>query len=1194
MAEERAIVYKVTYQGVDRIIGSEKAIRDEIKKTKAERDKIASDSKISSSERVKQLDRQNNKLSELQASQVALRKGDRKRKDEALSNSKSLVNEYDRQGAKLRVIRSELKSLSVKRELGLDFDVKRFDDLNKEVAELDGLLKRVDANAGQFQRNVGNYPDVLRGVGTALGALGLGIGFNEILVGLRSGVESTINFSASLSDLSAITGITGDRLKSLEKDINSLTTVQLNSGEQIKTSSSDIAEAYKLIGSAKPELLENEEALKALAKEAIILSKASGDDLATSASNLGEALNFLNIPAEESTRLVNALAAASQKGAKEIPFVNAALAKFGGLASSFKIEPEESIAAIETLGKVIPEASSVGTNLRNVLLVLNKEAQTNGRVFNSISEELGFYGDKVNDAVFLEEKFGKQNLLAAQTLIAQRDSLEELTTSITGTNTAYDQASIKSDNLATDVQNLSKSIQGGLKDLVSARTEGLRPFIRALTELIPKLVKNIDLILKIGLGIGIIAKRALLATTITKVWAASIALINAPLNIYRNRLILATLAQQRFNAATKANVLGAIIVAVTAAYLAYESFADNVDKVSKSQLKLNKTISDTNVELVKEERQVKSLFDVLKSDTASRKEQQGAREDLLRLYPDYLKGINLETASVKQLDDAQNKLVSSIRAATIERRRSEAIGELVDKQIRLERELNDAIKERSNITNDALQDSRFQQDLNNPVRDLQAALGFVKDEIKTINDSFNDAFGEPPEIDDDPVNDFSKLLNEGKEEANLLKKDLDEVIETIESFDEDTQSLQLFERGRKEAEALEELFDKIAKKANSLPDIAPQAGEPESALDPDSDLNNALSKLDIEKSNRLANEVETLEELERLNKEFRAKELQARLDNEIIGKEERLKIEDEIRRINSELDQNEIIRKVDSTLGYIQQGAELFSQFLDNQSQKRIEDNEIKRAEELSQENLTEQQKININSKFDKQREVLEKKAAKKRKAIAVALGVVDAARAGIQAYLSQLIPSDPTSIFRAAIAAATSSGFVLAQTALAATAPGFADGGFATLGTGFISETPNAPRTAKGDNILAYVKNRELILNEPQQNRLASALGTSKRGVAGIAGVKGFADGGFIGGLPSFDVNKFVPTGAIESSVRQSTIKVEIDANKLGEDVARVIQSKLVGLEALGDDVAEKVGESLDNAVAAIEDTLIQKERQG
>lgn len=349
-------------------------------------------------------------------------------------------------------------------------------DAQKETKKVESNIKDVEAQSKKSASGISSSFKALGGVLVAAFA------FNEILGGIKNVIQLNAEFEKSLDNLQAITGATNKEMAfyreqaiGIAKD-NRLATV----------SASEFTESLKLIGSARPELLQNKEALVALTKEAIILSQASGDDLVTSATNLGDALNFMRLPAEEASRVMNVLAAASQKGSKEIPYVNEALSKFGGVAASAGISIETSAAAIETLGKVIPEASTAGNNLRNIITILQVEADKAGRPFQGLQKELEIWGSDVDNVTRLTNVFGRENLLAAQTLITQRNSLQELEKSITGTNTAYEQAAINTDNLSSNYERL----QNAIASIVLSEGGRFNEFLNSTVKFLIDLVNN--------------------------------------------------------------------------------------------------------------------------------------------------------------------------------------------------------------------------------------------------------------------------------------------------------------------------------------------------------------------------------------------------------------------------------------------------------------------------------------------------------------------------------------------------------------------------------------------------------------------------------------------------------------------------------------------------------------------------------
>ena len=255
--------------------------------------------------------------------------------------------------------------------------------------------------------------------------------------------EFAKNFQSSLSSLRAITGASIPDMAFYSK-----TALEVAKSFEFGTTSAiAFIEGLKLVGSAKPELLENKELLAATTKQAIILSQAAGIDLVSSVAALGGTLNAFNEPATEAGNIINILAAASQKGSKEIPFVAAALTKAGAGAAIAGESIATTVAAIEILGKVIPQAEVAGTGLNSVLTIMQINAAKNGREFLGLQKELELLAPDLNDVTKLSGIFGREQLKIIQILIRGKDSLAKLTEEITDTSTAYEQAAINTDNL---------------------------------------------------------------------------------------------------------------------------------------------------------------------------------------------------------------------------------------------------------------------------------------------------------------------------------------------------------------------------------------------------------------------------------------------------------------------------------------------------------------------------------------------------------------------------------------------------------------------------------------------------------------------------------------------------------------------------------------------------------------------------
>jgi len=444
--------------------------------------------------------------------------------------------------------------------------------------KLIGIQRQLGLATDESTKKTSNWTKTLKGAGQAILAFG---GVATIGAIISDAAVKIIDFDQALADLSAITGATGGDLEFLENKAKEF-------GKTTTVSATEAVEAFKLVGSAKPELLQNAEALAALTAEAITLSEAAGFDLPTAAESLGSALNALNLPASEAGRVINVLAAASQQGSREIPFVTDAFSKFGGIAAQAGVSIESSAAAVEILGKVIPDAAVVGTNLRGVLVKLQVAAAEEGRQFEGLNEELDRYGDKVQDITFLKETFGEENLLAAQTLIAERGALQDLTESITGTNSAYEQAEVRTSTLRgalTRLRNAWESIvlrfaggSGAASKAITALADNLETIVKVVASVVAGLVTYRLTVSAITLAQNV-ARIATAAYTTVK-------------TLFTGATQGATAATKAFNTALKSNPIGLLVGVLTTVVALLWDYGDASEDATEKQRELNEAIKE--------------------------------------------------------------------------------------------------------------------------------------------------------------------------------------------------------------------------------------------------------------------------------------------------------------------------------------------------------------------------------------------------------------------------------------------------------------------------------------------------------------------------------------------------------------------------------------------------------------------------
>lgn len=281
------------------------------------------------------------------------------------------------------------------------------------------------------------------GIGTAAAA------FDVLKGAIMDNIETARNFEKSVSKIAALTGASVETINQLKKSA-------LELGGTTTQTASEVMEAFGMIGSKSPDLLKNADALAEVTKNCIMLSEASNMDLATAATAVTGILNQFGISANRSAEIVNILAAASQQGAGDVSYLNTAIVNCGAVAGTLGISVNETVSEIEQLAQAGVDASSAGTQLKNIMLKLESSSDNNLKPsVVGLNTAIKNLGEQHLNTTELTKKFGTENVAAALTLIKTSESADKLTKSITNTNTAEEQQKKNNDNLDGSLKNLS-------------------------------------------------------------------------------------------------------------------------------------------------------------------------------------------------------------------------------------------------------------------------------------------------------------------------------------------------------------------------------------------------------------------------------------------------------------------------------------------------------------------------------------------------------------------------------------------------------------------------------------------------------------------------------------------------------------------------------------------------------------------
>ena len=318
---------------------------------------------------------------------------------------------------------------------------KKSSGLYSQIAAVSG---KIDALGGGVTRFAGNLAKMAVGATAAMG----------VSTALSDVVQKSMEFEKSMSSLKALTGVSAEEMEYFQRQAIKL-------GSTSTQTASQVVEAFQLIGSQQPELLKNKEALAEVTKQAIILAEASGMDVPEAARALSGSINQMGESADKAGEYINILAAASQAGSADIPYLTKAIERSGGAASSVGVRYNELVAAIEAIAPKVTEASEAGTYLRNIFLTL--EASSDQKLKPSVvglTAALENLAAKNLNATQMTKMFGKENVTAALAIVNAKDEYKKYVDAITGTNTALEQQKINNDNLAGAVNNVSSAWEG--------------------------------------------------------------------------------------------------------------------------------------------------------------------------------------------------------------------------------------------------------------------------------------------------------------------------------------------------------------------------------------------------------------------------------------------------------------------------------------------------------------------------------------------------------------------------------------------------------------------------------------------------------------------------------------------------------------------------------------------------------------
>lgn len=486
----------------------------------------------------------------------------------------------------------------------------------------------------------------------------------------------------SKASVKALTGLDDDAIDWMEQKAVELSTTMDESGLRIRQSASQIMEAYMMVGSNKPELLESKEALNAVTVETMRLATASGMSLTKSVDATTTALNQYGASADDAARYVNVLAAGSKFGAANVEQQSAAILKAGTIAASSNISIEELVGTIEMLGEKGIKSEIAGTGLKTFFTRLATGAtDTNPKVVG-LATALDNLNAKVEAAerqnvgggtALLKKLFGDEGMQTAMILSQNTEKVNEYTQAVTGTSIAYEQAAINSDTAAAKLD----QVKNELNEQGIILMQELNP---AITKTLSRLVNwsryTVTLVRFIAdhrSALGMLTT----AIALHLVWVNKKIILDKLQVLWNTKVLASTKA---VSAALKANpwlAVASAILLVVGALVDYQRNQNKITQSMRSFESINKKVAD---EYDGQAANIDRLTQMINNNNLSLAIRREKLEELKAIIPDYNAGLTDEGTIINDNTEAIKKYLVELEKQIKMKDAEEELEELIKKQ----------------------------------------------------------------------------------------------------------------------------------------------------------------------------------------------------------------------------------------------------------------------------------------------------------------------------------------------------------------------------------------------------------------------------------------------------------------------------------------------------------------------------------
>lgn len=489
--------------------------------------------------------------------------------------------------------------------------------------------------------------------------------------------EERDKLESSAAGVKALTGLGDEDVAWLTDQAKKLSTSVTSEGVRIKQTATEISDSFGVIGSQRPELLKNAEALKQVTQDAIYLSIAGKDQLEPAAKALTTVMNQMNLGAEDSRRIINAIAAGSQAGAGNIQYITEAFEKSGTTANLMNIELEQHIGLIEAVAPKYAEAAVAGTSLDRVLSRMKgKNIGYKDGVFD-LSRAIDEIAAKFNKGESAVSLFGEEHAKMAEILVMNKGDILKYTEAVTDTNKAVEQANINSDinevkrkQVHNKITLLGIELMDQLNPSITKAMDLTVSWTERLVSLAKWINENKTEILTLILGITsyiAVVKAEIIIAKIKVLWNEKI--------VTSLKRVYATMLKNPYA------LMGMVILT----WILYMKKANReLTNMEAAQGRLNKVETQAAQNIAQQKTELEQFLRLARDESESKERRLSAIKKINEISPEYLGHLTLEEINTGKATVAVNKYIDSIYEMAKAQAAKEQLIEIEKEKIRLD------------------------------------------------------------------------------------------------------------------------------------------------------------------------------------------------------------------------------------------------------------------------------------------------------------------------------------------------------------------------------------------------------------------------------------------------------------------------------------------------------------------------------